>query len=379
MRCYCAGVKKHSNSSNRLGIAVVALLLLLLTAAWAQSDTPVEEPEGDDQVVLQAGDYVETESEFESRFEIAIRGLAASQGLQLTEEVRSQLDRFKPSYLEQRATEVALLREAEKRGITVTEEEVDQRLEEVRSNLAEGQDFAGLLEQAGFRDEEHLRQLVRETELIQQTVDAIEADLEIADSEVQEFYEANQQMFEQPEQVCARHILVETVEEAQQVLADLEAGGDFAALAGERSIDPGSPEGDLGCFPRGRMVPPFEEAAFSAEVGEPVGPVESQFGQHVILVYDRQEATVAALEEVRPTIEEQLRNQELAAAIEAVSEESDVEIFPDRLDVAAPAEEGAATEGGDAAEGTTEEGAAEEGATDESAAGEDPAEEGTEQ
>ncbi|HEX7005219.1 MAG TPA: peptidylprolyl isomerase [Trueperaceae bacterium] len=326
-------------SSNRLCIAVLALLILLLTAAWAQSDEPTNEPaDSSDEVVLKAGEYEETESEFESRFEIAIRGLAASQGLQLTDEVRSQLARFKPSYLEQRAAEVALLQEAEERGIVVSEEEVEGRLAEVRGNLAEGQDFGEVLEQAGFRDESQLRQLVKETETIQRTVDAIEAEIEVSDEEVMEFYEANQQMFEQPEQVCARHILVETVEEAEQTLADLEAGAEFAELAAERSIDPGSPDGDLGCFGRGRMVPPFEEAAFSAEVGEPVGPVESQFGQHIILVYDRQEATVADLEEVRPSIEQQLRSQQLAAAIEEVRQASNVEIFPERLDVPAPEE-----------------------------------------
>lgn len=318
-------------------VALAALIGLVLAQGSAADNA-------EDPVVLRVGDYEETLSELDARFEIAIRGLAASQGLELTEEVREQLSAFKPSYLEQRATEVALLQEAENRGINVTAEEIDTRVEEVRSSLGEGEEFSDLLAEAGFGDEEQLRDLVRETEYIQRAVDAIEAEIEVRDTEVEEFYGANPELFEQPAQVCARHILVESVEEAEQTLADLEEGGDFAALADERSIDPGSQGGDLGCFERGRMVPPFEEAAFTAEVGEPVGPVESQFGQHVILVYDRKEGGQAELDEVRPQIEEQLRREQLGEEIAALREESGAELFPERLGVEAEPQPDAGSE-----------------------------------
>jgi parvulin-like peptidyl-prolyl isomerase len=337
-----------SRSALKLLAPILLFATVLFGAALAQREgaEPATDP-----VVLQAGEHQETLSELDARFEIAIRGLAASQGLQLTEDIRAQLESFKPSYLEQRATEVALVQEAERRGLTVDDEVVDQRVAEVRGNLAEGADFDALLEQAGFRDEEQLRAMVRETEQIQQAVDAVEAEIEVSGAEVQEYYEANPEMFAQPEQVCARHILVETVEEAQQTLADLEAGADFAELATERSIDPGSQGGDLGCFGRGRMVPPFEEAAFAAEVGVPVGPVESQFGQHVILVYQRDEGGQAALEDVQEQVEQQLRRDKLGAAVEELRQAADITVFPERLGVpaepapAAPQDDGGATEG----------------------------------
>ncbi|MEX2535283.1 MAG: peptidylprolyl isomerase [Trueperaceae bacterium] len=327
---------RRSNRLNRravrwLGVITLLLLLTLPIAAWAQPDDgePAENP-----VVLRAGEYEETLTDFDARFEIAIRGLAASQGLELTDDVRAQLESFKPSYLEQRATEVALVQEAERRDIEVSEETVDERVAEVQSSLVEGQDFSDLLAQAGFRDEAQLRGLVRETEQIQRALDAVEAEIEVSESEIQEFYDANQEMFQQPEQVCARHILVESVDEAEQVLGDLEEGADFATLASERSIDPGGQGGgDLGCFARGRMVPPFEEAAFAATTGEPVGPVESQFGQHVILVYERNEPSAADLEEVSAAIEQQLQTQEVAATIEELREDAGIELFPERLGV----------------------------------------------
>jgi parvulin-like peptidyl-prolyl isomerase len=103
--------------------------------------------------------------------------------------------------------------------------------------------------------------------------------------------ELTQELQPTDEQVWARHILVETEEEANAIYERLQAGEDFAELAGELSQDTGSGAvgGDLGWFGRGAMVAPFEEAAFSLEVGEISEPVKSDFGYHIIQALGHQE------------------------------------------------------------------------------------------
>ena len=124
------------------------------------------------------------------------------------------------------------------------------------------------------------------------------------------------------EQVHARHILVETEEEAQTVLARLEAGEDFVSLAKELSTDESNKEdgGDLGWFPRGVMVPEFEEAAFALQPGETSDIVQTSFGYHIIQVEERdpdRELEPSFLERRRASaLSEWLEEQRQSEAVE---------------------------------------------------------------
>ncbi len=117
--------------------------------------------------------------------------------------------------------------------------------------------------------------------------------------------EAQQAIEEDPEQwvteVCASHILLETTDEADATLARLDAGEDFTALAAELSIDPSTAPvgGSLGCADPSGYVPEFAAATAIAPIGEVVGPVESQFGAHLILLESR---TTTPVEEVRQAL-----------------------------------------------------------------------------
>lgn len=124
------------------------------------------------------------------------------------------------------------------------------------------------------------------------------------------------------EQVHARHILVQNEEMARLVLNRLKAGDDFAAVAKEFSQDPSTKDqgGDLGWFPRGRMVPEFEEVAFSLPVGELSEPVKTRYGYHIIRVEERdpnRPLDETALEEARAqALDNWLQEQRAAAQIQ---------------------------------------------------------------
>ncbi|MEE3120084.1 MAG: peptidylprolyl isomerase [Pseudomonadota bacterium] len=105
------------------------------------------------------------------------------------------------------------------------------------------------------------------------------------------------------EEVRARHILLDNREAADAIVADLENGADFAALAKERSKGPSGPSGgDLGYFSKQSMVPAFSDAAFKLAAGETSPPVQTQFGWHVIRVEDRRNRPVPPFDQVRDQI-----------------------------------------------------------------------------
>jgi peptidyl-prolyl cis-trans isomerase D len=138
-------------------------------------------------------------------------------------------------------------------------------------------------------------------------------------SDVQRYYNDNIQQFQTPEQVKASHILLKTDgkdeatvrKRAEDVLKEVKAGGDFAALATKYSEDEGSKAngGDLDYFGRGRMVPEFETVAFTLPPGQVSDLVKSQFGFHIIKVIDKRAGATTPLDQVRTQIQDQLALQ----------------------------------------------------------------------
>jgi peptidyl-prolyl cis-trans isomerase D len=157
------------------------------------------------------------------------------------------------------------------------------------------------------------------------------ARVNLSDADLQAYYDQHREEYKQPEQVCASHILIKVGEglgqataedeaqgRAQALLAKLRAGADFAALAKASSEDEGSAPsgGDLGCFPRGRMVPEFDNVAFDLEPGATSDLVRTPFGYHVIRVLSRQEETIPALSQVKEQIRQTLLGQRVRSLVE---------------------------------------------------------------
>ena len=158
-----------------------------------------------------------------------------------------------------------------------------------------------------------------------EAVNAMSADL-VAEEDVQAAYDAQYAEGGEGEEYNAAHILVESEEEAQEIVSELEGGADFATLAQERSTGPSGPNGgSLGWFSAGQMVAPFEEAVAELEAGEISDPVQTQFGWHVIKLNETRQKEAPSLEEVRPQIEQELQSQAVQARIQELVEAAEVE------------------------------------------------------
>jgi len=118
----------------------------------------------------------------------------------------------------------------------------------------------------------------------------------------------------------ASHILLETQEDAQQIITDLADGADFAELAQERSTGPSGPNGgELGWFSAGMMVPEFEQAVFDLQAGEVSEPVETQFGWHVVLLNETREQAPPSLDDVRAELEDGIRRARVDARMDELT------------------------------------------------------------
>jgi peptidyl-prolyl cis-trans isomerase C len=137
--------------------------------------------------------------------------------------------------------------------------------------------------------------------------------------------EAVKQMGAEKE-VRARHILVETEDEAKAVLSELKKGADFAELAKKKSKDPGGAEGgDLGYFTKEQMVPEFAEVAFKLEPGKLSDPVKSQFGWHIIKVEDKRDKPIPTFDKVKDQIESFLTRKTQAELVSKLRQEAKIE------------------------------------------------------
>ena len=139
---------------------------------------------------------------------------------------------------------------------------------------------------------------------------------ETTDDVVQQAYEEKYASDEPSKEYRASHILVETEDAAKDLIKELEGDADFAALAKERSTGPSGPSGgDLGWFGTGRMVPEFENAVVGLEAGEVSAPIKTDFGWHVIKLFETRLAEAPPLDSVRDEIVAELQNKLVEARI----------------------------------------------------------------
>jgi peptidyl-prolyl cis-trans isomerase C len=149
----------------------------------------------------------------------------------------------------------------------------------------------------------------------------------VSEEEAKKIYDAKVADIKPEEEIHARHILVATEAEAKEVKERLMKGEDFATVAKEKSKDPSAEGGDLGFFGRGKMLKPFEDAAFALKDGEISDPVQTQFGWHIIKVEERRTHPLPTFDQVKDTIMSQLSEQKANQKLKELHEAAKIEII----------------------------------------------------
>jgi peptidyl-prolyl cis-trans isomerase C len=154
------------------------------------------------------------------------------------------------------------------------------------------------------RDDFKTRLAFARSRLLMDNLLAVEGKAATTDENMKKVYEDAAKQISGEQEVHARHILVETEDQAKKIADELKKGADFAELAKKESKDPGAADGgDLGFFTKDQMVPEFSTAAFALEPGKISDPVKSQFGWHVIKVEEKRTRKAPDFEQVKPQIE----------------------------------------------------------------------------
>lgn len=190
--------------------------------------------------------------------------------------------------------------------------------------LAQQAADAGLGENEAFKQRmAFLRERALHSAFVEQKVAA-----EVTDEAVRARYDKEVAATPPTNEIRARHILVKTKEEAEAIIAQLEGGGDFEAIAKEKSTDGAAPQGgDLGYFGPGQMVPAFEKAAFALEVGEySKEPVETDFGFHVIKVEDKRTQQPPAFDQVKDQVRSLLFRENYFEMVQSARSAAEIDV-----------------------------------------------------
>ena len=232
--------------------------------------------------------------------------------------------------IEQLVVQELLWQEAQRSKIVVDDAEIDAELQKMKGGFETEREFTFSIEAGGFT-EQTFRENIRQQRSVKNMIATKITESSVADdAEVEAFYKENLDKMSVPEQIRARHILIEVegdddaakaaaLEKIGAIQQRLEAGESFPLVAIDMSEGPsGAQGGDLGLFGRGQMVAAFEEAAFALQPGEVSAPVETQFGFHLIKLEERVTAEQVPFETASPQIRSYLSKQKLQQTVETL-------------------------------------------------------------
>lgn len=222
-----------------------------------------------------------------------------------------------------------LYQESRKQGVKIDSTEIEAQFSEIKQRFSSEQEFSSAIGKMDMTEAGIRAQIERGLAINELVKTRITDNIKISEEESRKFYDSHPELFQQPEQVKASHILIKVEQDAdaqkktaaekkiEQIQKRLKKGEDFATLARENSEGPSATNGgDLGYFKRGTMVKPFEDAAFALEVNQVSDVVKTQFGYHLIKLVDRKPAQTMAYAEVKPKLVDHLKQQKVKLEVD---------------------------------------------------------------
>lgn len=305
---------KFANTKTLCQIAAIFALILVFLPAMAQ-----ETPSSEKNAALVNGVAIPME-QYTKELNIQLARVS-QQGSQVADD---KLAALKNDILDSLIEREILYQQSQKVGIQITDQTVDDQLAAIKKRFPNETEYKTALSKMNLSEDEVILQIKRGLSIKELIDQQITSKIVITDEESKAYYDQNPQMFKQPEQIKASHILIKVdpkaddaqkaearkkIEEVQQKLKD---GGDFAALAKEYSEGPSSAKGgDLGYFRRGQMVKPFEDAALALKPNEVSDIVETRFGYHLIIVYDTKPEQTLAYADVKDKISQRMKQEKI--------------------------------------------------------------------
>jgi peptidyl-prolyl cis-trans isomerase C len=305
---------KFANTKNFCQLAAVFASILVFLPAMAQ-----EKQSSEKNAALVNGVAISME-QYNKELNVQLARVS-QQGKQVSDD---QMAALKKNILDSLIEREVLYQQSQKVGIQVTDQKVDEQLAGIKKRFPNETEYKNALNKMNLSEDEVKLQIKRGLSIRALIDQQITNKVVITDEESKAYYDKNPQMFKQPEQIKASHILIKVdakaddaqkaearkkIEAVQQKLKD---GGDFAALAKEYSEGPSSAKGgDLGYFRRGQMVKPFEEAALALKPNEVSDIVETRFGYHLIIVYDNKPEQTLAYADVNDKIKQRMKQEKI--------------------------------------------------------------------
>lgn len=323
----------------KIKLTVLSLLVMGLFVGCSSNENASSK-----EVVATVNGQDITVEEFEQVYNIQKKSIEMLYGEEaLTQEISEGVtfaDQLKEDVLQQLIDVNIMYNEAEKENLLPTDKEVEEKYKEIKTQIDSDEEYKKSLEEAGI-DDAYIKKEQKQILALENYQENFLKENEVTDEEAKKYYDEHQDEFYLDE-VRASHILISTRNEnneplsteekekakqkAEEILAKVKAGEDFATLAKENSDDTGSAAngGDLDFFGKGVMVEEFETAAFGLDVGEISELVETDYGYHIIKVTDKKQGQ-EPFEDVKEEIKTNLEQEEFTSNLEKLTSEAKIE------------------------------------------------------